>query len=300
MNNYDTIIIGAGPAGLTAAIYLLRASKKVLIIEKESIGGQISSSPLVENYPGFIKISGSELSNNLFEQVTNLNGEFTIEEVKKITKDKKVITDETTYQTKSIIIATGCKHRRLNIENEEDLIGNGVHFCVSCDGAFYKDKTVVVVGGGNSAIINALSLSDICKKVYIIQNLDHLTAEKKLIEQLDNKNNIEIILSSILTKYHTLNEELTKVTIKTKEEEKKIKTDGVFLSIGLIPANEIFKDIITLDEYGYIESENMKTNIEGIFVAGDCRTKSVRQVTTATSDGTKAAINTITYLNNKA
>ena len=300
MNNYDTIIIGAGPAGLTAAIYLLRASKKVLIIEKESIGGQISSSPLVENYPGFIKISGSELSNNLFEQVTNLNGEFTIEEVKKITKDKKVITDETTYQTKSIIIATGCKHRRLNIENEEDLIGNGVHFCVSCDGAFYKDKTVVVVGGGNSAIINALSLSDICKKVYIIQNLDHLTAEKKLIEQLDNKNNIEIILSSILTKYHTLNEELTKVTIKTKEEEKKIKTDGVFLSIGLIPANEIFKDIITLDEYGYIESENMKTNIEGIFVAGDCRTKSVRQVTTATSDGTIAAINTITYLNNKA
>lgn len=300
MNNYDTIIIGAGPAGLTAAIYLLRASKKVLIIEKESIGGQISSSPLVENYPGFIKISGSELSNNLFEQVTNLNGEFTIEEVKKITKDKKVITDETTYQTKSIIIATGCKHRRLNIENEEDLIGNGVHFCVSCDGAFYKDKTVVVVGGGNSAIINALSLSDICKKVYIIQNLDHLTAEKKLIEQLDNKNNIEIILSSILTKYHTLNEELTKVTIKTKEEEKEIKTDGVFLSIGLIPANEIFKDIITLDEYGYIESENMKTNIEGIFVAGDCRTKSVRQVTTATSDGTIAAINTITYLNNKA
>lgn len=300
MNNYDTIIIGAGPAGLTAAIYLLRASKKVLIIEKESIGGQISSSPLVENYPGFIKISGSELSNNLFEQVTNLNGEFTIEEVKKITKDKKVITDETTYQAKSIIIATGCKHRRLNIENEEDLIGNGVHFCVSCDGAFYKDKTVVVVGGGNSAIINALSLSDICKKVYIIQNLDHLTAEKKLIEQLDNKNNIEIILSSILTKYHTSNEELTKITIKTKEEEKEIKTDGVFLSIGLIPANEIFKDIITLDQYGYIESENMKTNIEGIFVAGDCRTKSVRQVTTATSDGTIAAINTITYLNNKA
>ncbi len=300
MNNYDTIIIGAGPAGLTAAIYLLRASKKVLIIEKESIGGQISSSPLVENYPGFIKISGSELSNNLFEQVTNLNGEFTIEEVKKITKDKKVITDETTYQAKSIIIATGCKHRRLNIENEEDLIGNGVHFCVSCDGAFYKDKTVVVVGGGNSAIINALSLSDICKKVYIIQNLDYLTAEKKLIEQLDNKNNIEIILSSILTKYHTSNEELTKVTIKTKEEEKEIKTDGVFLSIGLIPANEIFKNIITLDKYGYIESENMKTNIEGIFVAGDCRTKSVRQVTTATSDGTIAAINTITYLNNKA
>lgn len=300
MNNYDTIIIGAGPAGLTAAIYLLRASKKVLIIEKESIGGQISSSPLVENYPGFIKISGSELSNNLFEQVTNLNGEFTIEEVKKITKDKKVITDETTYQAKSIIIATGCKHRRLNIENEEDLIGNGVHFCVSCDGAFYKDKTVVVVGGGNSAIINALSLSDICKKVYIIQNLDYLTAEKKLIEQLDNKNNIEIILSSILTKYHTSNEELTKVTIKTKEEEKEIKTDGVFLSIGLIPANEIFKDIITLDKYGYIESENMKTNIEGIFVAGDCRTKSVRQVTTATSDGTIAAINAITYLNNKA
>ena len=300
MNNYDTIIIGAGPAGLTAAIYLLRASKKVLIIEKESIGGQISSSPLVENYPGFIKISGSELSNNLFEQVTNLNGEFTIEEVKKITKDKKVITDETTYQAKSIIIATGCKHRRLNIENEEDLIGNGVHFCVSCDGAFYKDKTVVVVGGGNSAIINALSLSDICKKVYIIQNLDYLTAEKKLIEQLDNKNNIEIILSSILTKYHTSNEELTKVTIKTKEEEKEIKTDGVFLSIGLIPANEIFKNIITLDKYGYIESENMKTNIEGIFVAGDCRTKSVRQVTTATSDGTIAAINAITYLNNKA
>ena len=168
---YDCIIIGAGPSGLTAAIYLLRANKKVLIIEKEGVGGQIASSPLVENYPGYKSISGSDLANNLFEQVMNLGVDFEIGEVKEITKDKKVITDSNEFNAKTIIIATGCKPRRLNIENEEELIGNGIHFCVSCDGAFYKNKIVGVVGGGNSAIGNALSLSEIAKKVYIIQNL---------------------------------------------------------------------------------------------------------------------------------
>lgn len=289
---YDCIIIGAGPAGLTAAIYLLRANKKVLIIEKEGVGGQIASSPLVENYPGYLQISGSDLSNNLFDQVMNLGADFEIDEVKEITKDKKVITDSNTFNAKTIIIATGCKPRRLNIENEEELIGNGIHFCVSCDGAFYKDKIVGVVGGGNSAIGNALSLSDIAKKVYVIQNLEYLTCEKTLIDKLNEKENVEVLLSKTIKEY--LKED-SLVGIKLNDDTT-ITLDGLFLSIGLIPAADIFKDLIDINEYGYIKDNESKTNIDGIFVAGDVRNKKIRQLTTATSDGTIAAINVIEYL----
>lgn len=289
---YDCIIIGAGPAGLTAAIYLLRANKKVLIIEKEGVGGQIASSPLVENYPGYLQISGSDLANNLFDQVMNLGADFEIDEVKEITKDKKVITDSNTFNAKTIIIATGCKPRRLNIENEEELIGNGIHFCVSCDGAFYKDKIVGVVGGGNSAIGNALSLSDIAKKVYVIQNLEYLTCEKTLIDKLNEKENVEVLLSKTIKEY--LKED-SLVGIKLNDDTT-ITLDGLFLSIGLIPAADIFKDLININEYGYIKDNESKTNIDGIFAAGDVRNKKIRQLTTATSDGTIAAINVIEYL----
>ena len=294
---YDTIIIGAGPAGLTAAIYLKRANKSVLLIEKEGIGGQIASSPLVENYPGFKTISGAELANNLYEQVDNLGCEIAIEEVLEITKDKKVITDSGEYQAKSIIIATGCEYRKLNLENEEDFIGSGIHFCVSCDGAFYKGKVAGVIGGGNSALINALSLADLCEKVIIVQDLDHLTGEEKYIAELSKKANVEINLSSKVTKYLSENGKFSGIEINN---DKTIKLDGVFLSIGRIPTSKMFKNLIDIDDYGYIKSTDMSTNLDGIFVAGDVRTKNVRQLTTATNDGTVAAIDVIEYLNSKS
>jgi len=290
---YDTIIIGAGPAGLTAAIYLLRANKKVLLLEKETVGGQIASSPLVENYPGIENISGSDLANNLFTQVLNLGVDFEIEEVKEITKDKKVITDSNTYETKSIIIATGSYPRRLGLPNEENLIGKGIHFCVSCDGAFYKGKTVAVIGGGNSAIGNAIALSDIAKKVYVIQNLDELTCEDTLKQKIKEKDNVEV-LTSLTVKEYLCKDKLTGIKLSDDSE---IKLDGIFISIGLEPSNEIFKDLIETDKYGYAVSDDGTTNKDGIFIAGDIRQKEVRQLTTATSDGTIAAIKAIKYLN---
>lgn len=293
---YDVIIIGCGPAGMTAALYLLRANKKVLILEKETIGGQISSSPLVENYPGISQISGSELSNNMYEQITNLGAEIELEEVVEIKngKTKTVITTDNKYESKSIIIATGCKYRLLGIENEEDLIGSGIHFCVSCDGAFYKDKIVAVIGGGNSAVINATYLSDICKKVYLIQKEKELTAEKTLQERLRKKDNVEIIISHEIKKING-KESLESIVLNDDTE---IKLDGMFIAIGQIPQNDFIKNIINLDERNYIDSEDAKTNEEGIFVAGDCRKKKYRQLTTACNDGTNAALEVINYLEN--
>jgi len=293
---YDTIIIGAGPAGLTAAIYIARANKKVLVLEKETIGGQMASSPLIENYPGYIAISGSQLANNMYEQLSNLGVEIELEEVKEI-KDgniKQIITLDNTYEAKTVIIATGSKYRLLGLEKEEELIGKGIHFCVACDGAFYKDKCVAVIGGGNSAVINAITLADLCKKVYIIQNLDNLTCEEALSNKLKEKENIEIITSSIVTKING-EDELESIEINNNKE---ITLDGMFISIGLVPQSEFVKDILPVNKYGYIESNNCITNTPGIFVAGDCRDKQVRQVTVATSDGTIAAINAINFLDN--
>lgn len=295
---YDIIIVGCGPAGLTAAIYALRANKKVLILEKDNIGGQITSSLKVENFPGFKQISGNDLMNNLYEQAIDLGCEINIEEVIKIKdgKIKTVITDENEYETKSLIIATGCKNRLLGIDREEEFIGNGISFCVACDGAFYKDKVVAVIGGGNSAVINALSLSEICKKVYLIQNLDFLTAEDMLKERIKEKNNIEIMYNSKVVKLIG-DDELKSIEISGKED-KSIAIDGMFISIGQIPQNDIFKGIIDLNEQNYIKSIECLTNKEGIFVAGDCREKKIRQLTTAAGDGTIAALEAINYLNN--
>ena len=298
---YDIIIIGCGISGMTAAIYALRSDKSVLILEKESIGGQISSSPLIENYPGYQKISGMELSNNLYEQVINLGGVIELEEVTeiKIGKEKEVITTDNTYKSDAIIIATGAKHRLLGLENEINLIGNGIHFCVTCDGAFYKDKDVCVVGGGNSAVTNALMLSDICKNVYIIQNLDDLTAEKTLKDRISKKENVTIYYESSVKEIKG-EEELEEIVISTKDEkEKKLKVDGMFISIGLEPQSNFVKQLLKVNNFDYIESdENCMTNIKGIFVAGDVRSKKVRQLTTAVNDGTIAAIEAVEYINN--
>jgi thioredoxin reductase (NADPH) len=298
---YDIIIVGCGPAGMTAAIYAARSNKKVLILEKETIGGQMASAPLIENYPGFASISGSNLANNMFEQVNTLNVDIELEEVTKIIdggETKKIITDSNEYESKCVIIATGSKYRLLGLENEENLIGSGIHFCTACDGFFFKDKTVAIIGGGNSAVINALTMSDICKKVYIIQNLANLTCENALEDNLKDKKNVEIIVNSTVKEIRG-EDYLNSIVITTNDKDTELKLDGMFISIGLTPQSEFAKNLLSTNKYGYIESNNCVTNIPGIFVAGDCRDKTFRQVTIATSDGTIAATEAINYLNNK-
>ena len=244
---YDIAILGGGPGGMTAAIYAARSNKKVLIIEKETIGGQMASSPLIENYPGFTSISGSELANNMYDQVCNLGVDIELEEVTSIVdgETKKVITDCNEYETKTVIIATGSKYRLLGLENEENLIGKGIHFCTACDGIFFKDKIVAVVGGGNSAVINAITLADICKKVYVIQNLEKLTCESILESNLREKNNVEIITSSVVTKL-VGEDSLEGIFINTNGNEEEITLDGMFISIGLTPQSEFVNKLIKL------------------------------------------------------
>lgn len=296
---YDSIIIGAGPAGMTAAIYLARANKKVLIIEKETIGGQISSSPLVENYPGYEGISGSVLANNMYNQVDKLGVDIELDEVTDIIPGElhTVKTLDNEFKARTVIIATGVKYRLLGLENEIELIGNGIHFCVSCDGAFYKGKHVAVVGGGNTGIINALALADMCEKVYLIQDKDKLTGEKILQDKLKQKVNVEVITNSVVSKIIG-DDKLEKIIIKNGKKENEIVVDGMFISIGLMPQSDFLKGIIDLDKFNYAVSFDTKTKINGIFVAGDIRTKPFRQITTAVNDGTTSALYALEYLDN--
>lgn len=296
---YDSIIIGAGPAGMTAAIYLARANKKVLIIEKETIGGQISSSPLVENYPGYEGISGSVLANNMYNQVDKLGVDIELDEVTDIIPGElhTVKTLDNEFKARTVIIATGVKYRLLGLENEIELIGNGIHFCVSCDGAFYKGKHVAVVGGGNTGIINALALADMCEKVYLIQDKDKLTGEKILQDKLKQKVNVEVITNSVVSKIIG-DDKLEKIIIKNGKKENEIIVDGMFISIGLMTQSDFLKGIIDLDKFNYAVSFDTKTKIDGIFVAGDIRTKPFRQITTAVNDGTTSALYALEYLDN--
>lgn len=296
---YDSIIIGAGPAGMTAAIYLARANKKVLIIEKETVGGQISSSPLVENYPGYEGISGSVLANNMYNQVDKLGVDIELDEVTDIIPGElhTVKTLDNEFKARTVIIATGVKYRLLGLENEIELIGNGIHFCVSCDGAFYKGKHVAVVGGGNTGIINALALADMCEKVYLIQDKDKLTGEKILQDKLKQKVNVEVITNSVVSKIIG-DDKLEKIIIKNGKKENEIIVDGMFISIGLMPQSDFLKGIIDLDKFNYAVSFDTKTKIDGIFVAGDIRTKPFRQITTAVNDGTTSALYALEYLDN--
>lgn len=292
---YDIIVIGAGPAGLTAALYARRAEKSVLIIEKSTFGGQITNSPRVENYPGFAVMSGTEFADKLVDQVLGQGAEIELDTVTAVcgTKgDYTVKTEGGEYKAKSVIIATGSHHRQLGLDRENDFIGEGISYCAVCDGAFYKGKTVAVIGGGSTALQEAVMLSDICEKVYIVQNLDFLTGEGMLVKDIEVKQNVEVILS------HTVKEIITDdtfkgIVIQKGEETKELLVDGVFVAIGQKPENEPFKDIVALNDYGYIISgENClpETEYEGIFVAGDCRTKAIRQVTTATADGAVSAL----------
>ena len=295
---YDIIIIGGGPAGLTAAIYARRANKTVLVMEKGTFGGQITSSPKVENIPGFISVSGNEFGEVLMEQAMELGAEVECLEALSVTDGdiKTVTTDEGDYQARALIIATGTKHRLLGLDREEEFIGNGISFCAVCDGAFYADKTVAVIGGGNSALQEAILLSKTSKKVYVVQNLDYFTGEERLIEELKTTENIEAIMGAVVTELLG-DDELSGIKIKRGEQIEELKIDGMFTAIGLIPQNEIFASLVKLNDWGYVDSgEDCLTTANGIFVAGDCRSKRIRQVATAAADGAVAALAACDYL----
>ena len=296
---YDIIIIGGGPAGLTAALYACRANKKTLVIEKETFGGQITFSPKVENIPGFISLTGNEFAEKLVEQVLEQGADVESCEALEIRDGevKTVVTDDGEYQGKAVVIATGAKHRMLGIDGEERFVGEGISFCAVCDGAFYKDKTVAVVGGGNSALQEAILLADTVKKVYVVQNLDFFTGEKKLVDQLERLDNVEIILGVTVDSFVGDNE-LEGVVIKNSAgETQTLEIDGLFVAIGLIPQNDAFKNVVRLDGRGYAEvDESCEAETNGIFVAGDCRTKKIRQVTTAAADGAIAALAACDYV----
>ena len=298
---YDVIVVGAGPAGLTAAVYTLRAGKSVLLIEKAAFGGQITFSPKVENFPSVKEISGNELAERMVDAAIDLGAEFESDRVVKIEDNgatKTVICEGGSFEAKAVIIAVGVTHRQLGLERENDFVGEGISFCAVCDGAFYEGKTVAVIGGGNSALQEAILLSDLAKKVYVIQNLDFFTGEQKLVEKLEAKDNVEIILGTVVEKL--IGEtELKGITIKNvaTEESNDLTLDGMFVAIGLVPQNDIFKEIVTLDERGYVDAnENCLTNAKGVFVAGDCRTKNIRQVITAAGDGAVAALAACDYV----
>lgn len=296
---YDIIIVGAGPAGLTAALYALRANKKVIIFEAKSYGGQIINANKVENYPGIQSISGFDYATNLYNQVKDLGAEFKFETVIHITKEKKVTTNKETYQAKSIILATGAENRKLNIDREQEFIGKGISYCATCDGNFYKNKTVAVVGGGNTALEDAIYLSNLAEKVYLIHRRDEIRGEKKYSDELKEKSNVELILNSNVVKLIG-EEKLQAIVVKDNEENtKEVKVDGLFIAVGQAPKNEIFANIIELDSKGYIISnDGVHTNVEGIYVAGDTRVKELRQLTTAVSDGSIAATTAIKEMSN--
>ena len=299
---YDIVIIGAGPAGLTAAIYARRAGKKVVILERGAFGGQITFSPKVENYPGFESISGTELADKFVEQTLSQGADVEIEEVIGIEKTDKGYAvkteDGNTYEGLTVIIATGAKHRHLGLENEERFIGDGISFCAVCDGAFYKNKTVALIGGGNSALQEAILLSETSKKVYVIQNLDYLTGEQRLQEILSSRGNVEIITGATVKAINDT-EIFSGITIEKTAtgETTQIDADGMFVAIGLVPENDAFKNVMELNQWGYADSgEDCLTKTAGVFVAGDCRSKQIRQVSTATGDGAVAALAACRYI----
>ena len=286
---YDIIIVGAGPAGLTAALYAARANKKVLVFEAKSPGGQIINAHLVTNYPGVKSMSGSEFAENLYNQVIDLGVEIKFETVLSIDEDKNVITNKDTYKAKSIILATGADNRKLNIENEDKLVGKGISYCATCDDNFYKNRVVAVVGGGNVALEDVLYLSDIVSKVYLIHRRDSFKGSELTLKEIEKKDNVEILYNSTVTKINGV-DKVESIVINNNEQDQTIKIDCLFVAIGQEPKNIVFKNVIDIDEKGFINTKDgVHTNIEGIYVAGDARNKLLKQLTTAVSDGSIAA-----------
>ncbi len=295
----DIIIIGGGPAGLTAAVYALRSGKSVMLFEKLNYGGQISKSAEVENYPAISKISGMDFSMNLYNQAKDFGCEFRSEKVTDV-KDgeiKTVVTSKGEYEAKAVIFALGTEERKSGLSNEDSYIGKGVSYCAFCDGNFFRKRDVMVVGGGNTAVQDALYLSELCNKVYLMHRRDEFRAEKRLMEKIRAKENVEIITNSVL---HEIGGapilKYVKIKDKVSENVREIPVNGLFLAIGQIPGTRDFADILPLDRYGYVDVDEGCTVKDGIYVCGDCRKKDIRQLTTAVSDGTVAATKAAEYI----
>lgn len=301
---YDIVIIGAGPAGLAAAVYGQRAEKKTLLIDEKGYGGQIINTPEVENYPAIQKISGFEFANNLYQQAANLGAELAFEKAIGIEDRgaiKVVKTDGGEYEAKTVIVATGAKNRPLGLAREDELIGRGIAYCATCDGAFYRGKTVAVIGGGNTALEDAEVLSGLANKVYLIHRRDAFRGEESNVKRIQEKENVEILLNKVPVAL--LGEDkICGLEIEDKESGVKsiVEVDGIFVAIGQMPDNEAFRAQVNLDEKGYVDAgEDCLTKSEGIFVAGDCRTKKVRQLATAVADGAVAALAAVEYINQR-
>lgn len=302
---HDIIVIGGGPAGLTAAVYGLRNGKSVLVIEKNVFGGQIVNSPNVENIPGFDSISGDEFGDRFLEQAMGQGADVTLEEVIEV----RQVTDSapprfvvetaegSTYEGYAVILATGTTHRLLGLPGEEELIGNGISFCAVCDGDFYKDKKVVMIGGGNSAFVEAALLVEIVDELIMLQDMPYFTADQKAQEQLFAHDNVEAHTSTKILSYIVEDGKVAGVKYEERGEEQIALCDGIFLAVGLVPDNGAFTNVAETNEAGYFTAdERCLTRTPGVFVAGDCRIKTLRQVATACADGAQAAIEACNYL----
>ena len=301
---YDILIVGAGPAGLTAAIYAKRAAKSVLVLEAKAYGGQIINTPEIENYPVAPHISGFDFATKIYEQATALGAEVVYEKAVEIIdngSEKEVRTENNSYKAKAIIIATGSENRKLGVEGEDELVGRGISYCATCDGAFYRKKTVAVVGGGNTALEDALYLADIAEKVYLIHRRDEFRGEDANVNALKARGNVEFVLNSQVIKLNA-QKRLESIDVQNKNGDvRNIEVNGLFVAVGRIPENQNFAKVVNLDSAGYvIAGEDCITNTKGIFVAGDNRVKNVRQLVTATADGAVAVSEAVKYINSLA
>lgn len=298
---YDVLVIGGGPAGMTAALYVLRSGKSVIVLEKEGFGGQIATSPRLENYPTITSISGSEWSDRLFEQITSLGAEFELEDVKSIEKVDnlfKVKTDYSEYTAKTVIIANGVKPRKMGLQKEDELTGKGISYCAVCDGPFYKGKEIYLVGDANTALQYALLLSGYCPKVHMITLFDKLFGDKILIDRVLQTENIDIRHNMCLKELKGESQLESAIFEDTLSKEiVEYKTDNLFIAIGQVPQNEFLEGIITLDHGFIVTNEVMETEVPGLFAAGDTRKKENKQVITACNDGAVAAMSAVKYLN---
>ena len=302
MNSYDLIVVGGGPAGMTAALYALRNGNTELLLEKNAFGGQMNDSPRIENYPGIPSISGLELADRMMRQIIDQGAQVELENAVHIDSNgprKLVRTEEgSVYEAGAVVLATGARHRLLGLPGEEELIGSGVSFCALCDGDFFAGQEVAVAGGGNSALMEALMLSDVCARVTIVQDLDHLTGEKSMQEALSARENVRILTGQRILGLLSEDGKLTGLRLKAARGETRLPVSGLFVAIGLIPDNEPFADQAALDSQGYVAArDDCLTDHEGVFAAGDCRTKAVRQIATAVADGAVAALAACRYLN---
>ena len=297
----DIIIIGAGAAGMTAAIYARRASKTVLVLEAMSYGGQIINTPDIENYPVAAHISGFDFATKVYEQAKALGAAFKFEKAVEIRDNgdtKTVVTAKNAYEAKAVIIATGSENRKLGVEGEDKLVGRGVSYCATCDGAFFRNKKVAVVGGGNTALEDALYLADIAETVYLIHRRDQFRGEDSTVEKLRQRDNVQFVYNSQVTR---LNADKRLQSIEVTDKQGNVTTlevSGLFVAVGRIPENQNFASVVELDGAGYaLAAENCRTKTPGVFVAGDNRVKEVRQLVTATADGAVAATEAIKFIN---